>query len=203
MRFASPIGELYHQPAVRLPLSNPPSPQELDVSFRASFKEAMRKFPCYGFSSNITERQWWFRVVRESLRKTGREYPDHLTDQYCRLVYQAFGAQSSFTIFDDTIPALKLLRSHGLYIGVLTNSPHRTLEDTLPLLGLDHHLDWFVSCSDIGHEKPDKKLFDYTYELLCKKIPSLKREEIIHIGDNYEADYLGARNAGFRSLLLG
>ena len=88
-------------------------------------------------------------------------------------------------------------------VGTLTNSPHRTLECTLPTLNLTPFFQWYVSCLDIGVEKPSKKLFDHTYELLRRRIPDLKRDEIIHIGDHLQYDLLGARNAGFRALLLG
>lgn len=203
VRFAAPIGEIYQQSALKVPLPNPPSALEIDTAFRNAFKDAMQQYPCYGFRNNMSERDWWFQVVRQSISLTGRQYSENLMEQYCRRVYQAFGSPNSYRLFEDTLSSLKNLRGRDLCIGVLTNSPQRTLEDTLPLLGLDEYLDWFVSSLDIGYEKPDKRVFDHTYELLRKRIPSLKREEIIHVGDNYNLDYLGARNAGFRALLLG
>ncbi len=202
LRFRLPIGEIYHQAAVKV-LQNPPSAHELNTAFRSAFKDALKKYPCYGFHANISERQWWFYLVSDCLQRTGKEYSSHTTEEFFRRVYQAFGHQDSFHIFDDTIPTLKLLNSRGYHVGVLTNSPKRTIEDTLPLLHLDSHFDWFVSSLDIGYDKPDKRIFDHTYEKRKKKLPTLRRDEILHSGDNYEADFLGARNAGFRCLLLG
>lgn len=204
VRFSSDIGSIYHQSALRAALPNPPSPAELDVAFRSAFKEALRAAPCYGYHSNgMSERQWWVEVVENTLCKTGREYSTSAVQLFSRRALQAFGSSSAFTVFEDTLPLLSILKERGICAGVLTNSPQRTVEDTLPLLGLDAHLDWFVSCRDIGIEKPDKRLFDHAFSTLQRKLPSLRRDEIIHVGDNYELDYLGARNAGFQALLLG
>jgi REG-2-like HAD superfamily hydrolase len=200
--FAHPIGVIYHQCAVRT-LANPPTAEELDASFRIAFKQAMKSDPCYGLRSHISEREWWSRVVRQSLTITGRDYPDHQFQGYFRQVMQAFGSPESFIIYDDTVPLLSFLRKQQLMVGILTNSSHRTVEATLPMLGLHKQLDWFVCSQDVCFEKPHRLCFDHTFEILRRQMPALRREEILHVGDNYEEDYIGARNAGWRALFLG
>lgn len=209
LRFRSPIGQIYYECAIQCMLPNPPSADEFNVSFKASFSSASKSYPCYGFHNQISERDWWKIVVRDTLTNCGRQYPKHKFDSYFRAVYQEFGKPASYVLFPDTLTFLQRLKSmktiHGerLLVGTLTNSPQRTLECTLPALDLQQYLHWYVSCLDIGQEKPSKQIFDHTFELLRKQIPDLNRNEIMHIGDNLNCDWEGARNAGFQSLLLG
>lgn len=70
---------------------------------------------------------------------------------------------------------------------------------------------------NVGSEKPNKEIFQaaidqaepwlrlaYTEEdvnslTIC---PPLKPEEVLHIGNDFKKDYIGAKNAGFHSALL-
>jgi FMN phosphatase YigB (HAD superfamily) len=45
-------------------------------------------------------------------------------------------------------------RGRSYSLGILTNSPIRTVETTVPLTGIHNLFQWFVSCQDIGVEKP-------------------------------------------------
>mmetsp|Transcript_31603 Transcript_31603/g.52787 ORF Transcript_31603/g.52787 Transcript_31603/m.52787 type:complete len:337 (+) Transcript_31603:49-1059(+) len=105
---------------------------------------------------------------------------------------------------------------HAKYysLGILTNTTERTVETVLPMLGLHNYFDWFVCCRDIGYEKPDVHIFDAAlnraqywaveetsysnsrcFEDAVDETPkALKREEILHIGDNFAA--------GFQALFL-
>jgi putative hydrolase of the HAD superfamily len=68
---------------------------------------------------------------------------------------------------------------------------------------LHDYFKWFVCCRDVGAEKPSKVIFDQAFELAEFWSPKIQREEILHIGDNFAADFCGARAAGFQALFLG
>ena len=50
---------------------------------------------------------------------------------------------------------------------------------------------------DICVTKPDRRLFDYALEVVGGK-----PETTVMIGDNYAADILGARNAGWKTIFF-
>ena len=52
-------------------------------------------------------------------------------------------------------------------------------------------IDYSLVSSEFGVKKPDKSIFEYT----CHQI-GYKCEECAYIGDNYNIDVLGSRNAG-------
>mmetsp|Transcript_18175 Transcript_18175/g.17513 ORF Transcript_18175/g.17513 Transcript_18175/m.17513 type:complete len:122 (+) Transcript_18175:799-1164(+) len=70
------------------------------------------------------------------------------------------------------------------------------------MIGFHDYFQWFLCSQDIGIEKPQKGIFDITYERAKVWTPDLKRDEILHIGDSMEADFCGAKAAGFQALLL-
>ena len=52
--------------------------------------------------------------------------------------------------------------------------------------------------------KPNDKIYELLYNevKVLKKSNSIKKEKIVHIGDNYTADYLGAKDFGFNAVFV-
>lgn len=101
---------------------------------------------------------------------------------------------------DDRVS--KILSSFGLKIG-----PRRIGSMTKPndhlLRDEDIH---FVALSyDIGHEKPDSRVFDAARDLYEATIKDgsesqLNRYDLLYVGDDIERDYFGAKNAGWNAI---
>jgi len=119
-------------------------------------------------------------------------------------VYQHYGSSHAYQILPDALSTLQYLHQHRnrYTLGILTNSPQRSIETILPALGIHDHFHWFVSCRDVGAEKPDPAVFDAAFQQAQCWGPGLQREEILHCGDSLAADYCGARAAGFQALYL-
>ena len=59
----------------------------------------------------------------------------------------------------------------------------------------------FVTLSyDVGSEKPHSSIFDAARALAAEK--DVPADECLHVGDDLEKDYYGARDAGWSALLL-
>ncbi len=103
----------------------------------------------------------------------------------------------TFTLYDDVLPTLKELKEKGYKLAILSNIPpnakrlYKNKKDLNVLID-----DTFWSC-DFGCGKPEKQIFDLVIDALKCKV-----EEALYIGDSYENDYLGAKNAGIDSVLL-
>ena len=91
---------------------------------------------------------------------------------------------------------LALLRDLGLPLIAVSNSDG-TAEKGLEAAGLRDSLDGVIDSHDVGVAKPDPAIFDHALELV--KAP---RERILHVGDMYFADIVGARRAGLGVMLL-
>ena len=89
------------------------------------------------------------------------------------------------------------LRARGVKVAVLSNSEGR-LAELLAEIGLADAFDAIVDSGRIHLEKPGREIFDHTLAVL-----GVRDVRPIHIGDSYNADIIGARNAGWRAIWFG
>ncbi len=68
---------------------------------------------------------------------------------------------------------------------------HRKLESG----GIAHYFKRLILSDEIGITKPDRRLFDYALRQI-----GAEASEVLIVGDNYDADILGAMNAGWTAL---
>ncbi len=101
-----------------------------------------------------------------------------------------------FTLFDDVLPTIKLLKERQFIIGLLTNI-HRGIKDISKELGLEPFLDFIASSSEAGADKPDPAIFRFALERA-----GTDPTETIHVGDQYLQDVIGARNVGITPILI-
>ena len=91
---------------------------------------------------------------------------------------------------------LQHLKKRGS-VNVLSNGFANLQFRKLQSAGLDRYIDLMVLSDDIGVTKPDKRLFDYALEKA-----KANAETTLMIGDNYDADILGAYNAGWKTIFF-
>ena len=198
-----PIMDTYANAAVWARLANPPSSLELKPAFKDAYKQRLLESPYFGAKEGISNREWWKVTVKVALANTGRKYSEVEIDRFFRRVYSHYGSSDGYELLPDAVPILNWLKSQRKYsLGITTNSPVRTIETVLPMIGIHDYFQWSVCCQDIVAEKPEKLIFDEAFERAKFWTPDLKRDELLHIGDNMAADYCGARAAGFQALLL-
>ena len=99
-------------------------------------------------------------------------------------------------IFADVMPTLHAMRAQGLKLGIVSNWDESLLSHT-DELGLTPLFDAIVGSLAVGYEKPNKRIFEIALERLA-----LAPDQVIHVGDMYVSDVVGARRAGIRPVLL-
>ncbi|MEO8702626.1 MAG: HAD-IA family hydrolase [Kofleriaceae bacterium] len=90
----------------------------------------------------------------------------------------------------------RALAQRGARVGVLSNSEGR-LAELLDEVGMLDAFEVVVDSGRVGLEKPDRRIFDHARDALGGG------SEAIHIGDSWDADIAGARNAGWRAIWFG
>jgi putative hydrolase of the HAD superfamily len=99
-----------------------------------------------------------------------------------------------WTLFDDTVPALRRLGEEGWTHAILSNHVPE-LRQIVAGLGLDR-LVAAVSCSaETGYEKPHPRAF-------ASLLETLRPAEVWMVGDNVVADVLGAEELGIPAVLV-
>ena len=105
------------------------------------------------------------------------------------------------TLFPDTITVLKLLYISGYKIGIISNSKKSTdiMLNVLHQLNIRHLFTGsiiFTDGKEIG-KKPCTSIFNYALTM-----DSIKPNNAIMVGNDYEKDILGARNAGIKAVFI-
>lgn len=127
---------------------------------------------------NVTE------LRKEALRCVAAEcgYEQSMAEQ----AFQVFlDARHEVKLYDDAHPVLE--RLHGRYVlGVITNG-----NADVRRFGIGKYFDFSLSPMDIGAAKPDRLIF----EAACHRA-GVDPTEVVHIGDDPEADVVGAAGYG-------
>jgi putative hydrolase of the HAD superfamily len=100
----------------------------------------------------------------------------------------------NFALYEDALPALDVIRGHGLKLGLVSNGQRDLAEF------VDHHgleVDAVVGSRTHGRIKPDPSIFVAALDLL-----GVEAGEAAMVGDSYGDDIEGARALGMRAILL-
>ncbi len=106
------------------------------------------------------------------------------------------GKGEVFSVYDDVLYVLDELRNKSMKLGVISNWDS-SLHNILQSLKLDSYFDFVIASLEFGTEKPDPKIFHFALEKA-----NVNAQHALHIGDSFEDDYLGAKNAGWHAILL-
>jgi putative hydrolase of the HAD superfamily len=101
-----------------------------------------------------------------------------------------------FKAYDDALPILKELKNRGLTIGLISNVV-KDMESTYSELGIQPYLDFKVTSSEVGCDKPSPEIF-----MAALNKAKVKPEESIFVGDQYHLDIVGARGVGIKAVLI-
>ena len=83
-------------------------------------------------------------------------------------------------------------------IGIITNGFTALQQIRLERTGLRDYFDLLVISEQVGVAKPDRKIFDYTFEQMGQP----PRDRVLMVGDTAESDILGGINAGIATCWL-
>ncbi len=136
-------------------------------------------------------------ILVETLSAAG--VPDSLLQREALLRAVPWGMYPGVVCFPDALPALQLLREHGIHLGLVTNAhqPMMLRDRELEACGLlDFMPDCRLSAADVGWLKPHPRIFRTALELL-----DVEPQEAVFVGDNPVADIAGAQNARMRAVL--
>lgn len=142
-------------------------------------------------------RGWWSEVVRRTAVRAGAasdKVDEHLDEAVTELLH-VFSSKEGYKLVDDALPTLTALNDElGVRTGLISNADSRILK-ALEDLGAMRHLNPAVISEHEGVEKPDQSI----WSTACGRA-GLVQAQAAHVGDEYDADVIGAKRAGLRSI---
>jgi putative hydrolase of the HAD superfamily len=134
----------------------------------------------------------WVRFTEDIIRGMGgdgesvRAVAEAITEGWLR--------SENFELYEDAIPVLEALRTHGLKIGLVSNTS-RDLDAFIRHFSLD--VDAWLASGRHGKVKPSPTIFRAVLDLL-----EVEPEAAAMVGDSLADDIEGARALGMRAFLL-
>jgi len=180
-------------------------------SFSQAYKETCVAHPCFG-NDSMSAKQWWRHCVIRCLELSGAKMTRDQEERVFQRVYSIFGSHATYAAFPDARPFLKWAHRRGIICGVVSNADERYGDSILPMLDLADKLSFMVFSKEVGVEKPSRQIYEAAVHAAepwlmrsarwgpdaAPLIPS----EVLHIGNDFEKDYLGAKEAGFQAVLI-
>lgn len=139
----------------------------------------------------------YVEAIEQGLARVG--VPTGSFDHDALLEMYGWGLVEGVTVFPDAQEVLPVLRERGLTLGLITNAatPMRFRDRELAMVGLlDYFSDCRLSAVDVGYIKPHPAIFHHALDML-----ELTPAEVVFVGDNPEADVVGAQQVGMKAVL--
>jgi putative hydrolase of the HAD superfamily len=166
-------------------------------TLQAAFKEAVRSIPqpvrpdLSARDIQQREWQWWSDVVARTFggRKSFNDF-----DAFFEELFEHFRHAPAWEYEPHVLDTLERLQKRQVTIGIISDMDGR-LHDILPGLDLDDTFAGVFLSFSTGFAKPDRRLF----ETACRD-SGVDVDRALHIGDSWEKDVMGARNAGLHGV---
>jgi putative hydrolase of the HAD superfamily len=161
--------------------------QRINDAFKRHFGGTTDNRPT---TSEEIEKERWRAIVAEVFGSI-----PSLEAIFARL-WHHFAQAENWRTFKDVPGCLNRLHDCGLTLGVASNFDLRLMNICRSLPALKHCQHIFCS-SQLGWRKPAIEFFRTIESSL-----NLKPQQILLVGDDFDADYRGAINAGWQAVLL-
>jgi len=113
-----------------------------------------------------------------------------------------FGTKKGWQKYPDTIDLLDSLQKKNVTLGIISNFDER-LEYILEEVQLRQYFSFILTSYNFGMEKPNLAIFEEALRLAkYYQQQDILPCEAIHIGDQVNDDYFGAKNAGWNAALI-
>ncbi|MFC1947775.1 HAD family hydrolase [Chloroflexota bacterium] len=140
--------------------------------------------------------EWWSQVGRIFTHAyQGVGFSLNRARELASLVQKAFTNPERFVLYEDTIPALLLLKEKGWNHVILSNHVPE-LSSIVDGVGLSPYIDHCITSGSTGYEKPNPRAFQYALKLVGHP------ERVWMVGDNPIADIQGAESMGIPAILV-
>ncbi|CAE6356677.1 unnamed protein product [Rhizoctonia solani] len=176
------------------------------VSLKGSFKTALRQVqherPAYGNgktgpADSDAVRSWWKEVVGKTALGAGADpqrTEEHLDEAVTELLH-IFSSKEGYKLSDGALQTITALNTElGVRTGLVSNCDSRIL-DALRDLQVTNQLEPMVLSEFEKFEKPDARM----WQVACQRA-GIEVGEAAHVGDEFDADVLGATRAGAKAI---
>ncbi|KAJ7178433.1 HAD hydrolase subfamily IA REG-2-like protein [Mycena crocata] len=198
----TPRYPIFHQYGLAMePYLGTLEPRALKRSFSVALRQLQAEKPVYGNDAF----SWWSAVVRQTAIGAGADVQvlDASLPVITARVMTLFSSKEGYKTFEDSLTILDTLHQDlHLHTAVVSNADSRMLS-VMKDLNFPTYLNPILLSESEGVEKPSPEIFLRALRRVNEKLERpITPSECVHVGDELERDYIGARNANMNALLL-
>ena len=145
------------------------------------------------WTSDVRIQTLYERYYTQLLGDLGVEDPERT---HARAIISAYNDPENWVTYTGVPEVLAELARRNYRLGIVSDWVSG-LPRILHRLDLSRYLDWVLVSGAIGFSKPSPAL----YGLAARRAGTLP-DRMLHVGDSYYADVMGARAAGMHALLI-
>lgn len=124
----------------------------------------------------------WLRIEALKFHAAEAGYDEAMAHEVFEVFYRV---RNEVVLYEDTKPALERLRAEYRLFAISNGNAD------VRRIGLGHYFERSLAARDAGMMKPDPRIFQILLEGA-----GLATDEVVHVGDDPDADVEGARRAG-------
>lgn len=165
--------------------------------FRAHFRRMAHDYPNFGRCSKYDWRWWWRTLVMDIFRDSHGHIDEGMLGLVADQLIEDYKTRDCWTKVELADGMIALARAHGKQVGIISNFDPR-LGCILEAMGMPKP-DFIVTSYEAAAQKPSWRIFDHALDLCNTRVlPG----EALHVGNTPKLDYLGAKQAGWSSVLV-
>jgi putative hydrolase of the HAD superfamily len=144
-----------------------------------------------------TPELWWLNLRKSVIEKAYRSlgYCENKAQEVAVVAQKKYIDVTRWSLYEDVIPVLDCLKEQGWTHAIVSNHVPE-LQDILTHLGLSDLISEVINSALVGYEKPHPQIYRIALEKMGNPT------EVWMIGDNIQADVLGAESAGIKGILV-
>ena len=181
-------------------------------SLDKSFEDVQNKVRYYDLLLNRisektglhVEREIAFLIILDALGKSEGSIASEDLQLFFHQVDQLFLENVPVLLWENIENILNKIQDAGKTSSILSNTAFihgDSLIKVLDKMGLSSYFSFMIFSDVIKVSKPNPKIFDIVYNEI-NLIKLIKKENVLHIGDNSIADFNGAKSFGFDAQLV-
>ncbi|MBM4765474.1 HAD family hydrolase [Bacillus sp. B15-48] len=180
---------------VRMLFQEPLSDEGIDELYKAS-----RKYSEILFDQSEAGEISLFEWQTGRIIAACKDFNIPIDTEKATIFHETYAAeQKNISLFPEVEELLNVLTKEGKQLGILTNGEEKHQAMKIKQLGLSRWVSEekiFIS-GTIGHAKPKREVFDFIEEKM-----NLDQSKTVYIGDNFEKDIIGAKQAGWQAVWM-
>lgn len=166
----------------------------LDRAFAQLWRE-MPLRPATGQPRADDDKGWWRELVERLLERVSPGIDPLDRDTFFEAAYGHFAEAGVWELYPEVLEVLETLAAR-FELAVVSNFDGR-LRFILEHLAITEYFRHIFLSSELGADKPDPLIFQRALA-----VSGFAPNEVLHVGDDPERDWAGARNAGLEVFKL-